>query len=468
MQSHTDPLELLGRTAAGLKLDTLPEEIVHCAKQRVLDTLGCLVAGYESGIASEIRQYLAAQGGRPEATLLPGGQKTTIVHAVLAHATYIHGLELSDAAPRGTVHPGNEIVPITLAYAEKLGVGGPAIIPALVAGYEVEIRFGRAIFPNAFYRGWWTPGMLGGIGAAVAAASMLRLDTVKMANTIGNVLNLMPTAVKQANEEGRSIKWLIGGQACAAGVMAAEMAARGVEGMREIVEGWLAVVADEVHAGRLTAGIDATQCAIDQWELASGILTKHYATVGPLTAALDATFDLIAKHAIAADAVVEIHIDATKRTALHDTLYPDNEIAARASLPYCLAVALCKRDPALLLGPAFRPEVLADEAIQHAAAKVRITQNDDYERQYPARSLARVTITMKNGKSFTQEEDRSARSRYLNPTDEDIERKFRGIATPVLGQPNTDKVVGLVAKLEALSNIGELIEALASDGAVAT
>ena len=35
----------------------------------------------------------------------------------LAHAAYIFGLELSDAAPRGTVHPGCEIVSATLAIS---------------------------------------------------------------------------------------------------------------------------------------------------------------------------------------------------------------------------------------------------------------------------------------------------------------------------------------------------------------
>ena len=100
-QAQSDPLVLLGRAAAGLKLENLPAEVVQRAKQRVLDTVGCLVAGYDAGIADEIRQFVAAQGGSPEATLLPGGQKTTISNAVLAHATYIHGLELSDAAPRG-------------------------------------------------------------------------------------------------------------------------------------------------------------------------------------------------------------------------------------------------------------------------------------------------------------------------------------------------------------------------------
>lgn len=455
-----DPLVLLGRAAANLTLENLPPEVVMRAKQRVLDTVGCLVAGYDAGIADEIRAFVLSQGGSPEATLLPGGQKTTVSLACLAHATYIHGLELSDAAPRGTVHPGNEIVPAAIAGAEKRKLGGAAVIASLVAGYEVEIRFGRALFPSAFYRGWWTPGLFGGIGSAVSMAHLLGLDAKGMDNTIGIVLNLLPTASMKANEEGETIKWLIGGQSSASGVLAAEMAARSVKGMRDVVKGWLPVLADKTLPERLTEGIrpDAT---FEQWEILSGVLTKHYATVGPLTASLDATFDLVTRNNIDAEDIGEIHVEAMRRTALFNTRHPDTDVAARASLPYCLAVAVCRKDPASLLGPAFREELLQDKAIWAAAEKVRITENEEYERRYPAQSLARVTITLNDGRSFTQEEDRSARGRYLTPTDDDIERKFRLIAVPVLGQAKSEKVIALVRGLETLRDIGELVEALA-------
>ena len=458
-QQTFDPLIVLGRAAANLKLENLPAEVVMRAKQRVLDTVGCLVAGYDAGIAEEIGAFVLSQGGSPEATLLPGGQKTTVSLACLAHATYIHGLELSDAAPRGTVHPGNEIVPAAIGGAEKRKLGGAAVIAAVVAGYEVEIRFGRSLFPSAFYRGWWTPGLFGGIGSAVAMAHVLGLDASGMDNTIGIVLNLLPTASGKANEEGETIKWLIGGQSSASGILAAEMAARSVKGMREVVKGWLPVIADKTLPERLIEGIrpDAT---FEQWEILSGVLTKHYATVGPLTASLDATFDLVEKHNINAEDIKEIHVDAMKRTAIFNTRHPKNEVAARASLPYCLAVAVCRKDPASLLGPAFRRELIEDKSIWAAAEKVRITENEDYERRYPAQSLARVTITLHNGKSFTQEDDRSARARYLTPTDEDIERKFRLIAIPVLGEAKAEKVVALVRRLETLRDIGELVEAL--------
>ena len=131
-QNAGTELVKLGAALAGLRIDNLPAEVLQRSKQRVLDTLGCLVAGYDAGIADGIRDYVLAQGGAAQATLLPGGQQTTVALAGLAHATYIHGLELSDAAPRGTVHPGNEIVPVVLALAERHGLGGAAMLPALV------------------------------------------------------------------------------------------------------------------------------------------------------------------------------------------------------------------------------------------------------------------------------------------------------------------------------------------------
>lgn len=421
-----------------------------------------MVAGYHAGIADAIRSYVLAQGGAREATLLPHGQKTTAALAGLAHGSYIHGLELSDAAPRATVHPGKEIVPAALAYAERHRVGGAAMLPAVAAGYEVEIRIGRSVFPGAFYRGWWTPGVFGAIGSAVTAGYLLGLDATRLSDAIGIVMNLLPATTTRANEEGQSFKWLIGGHACGSGLLAAEMAARGATGMRDIVNAWLPVISDEYHAERLTEGI-SSEGAFEQWELLSGILTKYYATVGCMTVALDETFDLIMQHDINAREIDEIEVECMQRLALFDTRHPENELAARASLPYCLAVAACTRDRSQLLGPAFRPEMLADPAVRAVADKVRIIVNEEYERQYPARSMARITFRMRNGACYTREGDRSARARYLTPADRDIEDKFRLIATSVLGAKKTERVIALVQRLETLPDVRELIDALCID-----
>ena len=166
------------------------------------------------------------------------------------------------------------------------------------------------------------------------------------------------------------------------------MCSSDLKGMRNVIGGFLPVIADKTLPTRLTEGI-GDDGKFTYWEVADGIVTKHYATVGPLFASLDAMFDLVAAHGLKANDVAAITVDAMKRTAVFNTVHPDNDVAARASLPFCLAVALHQQDQAALLGPAFRPEVLRDPAIRATASKVKIVENDDYERQYPARSLAR-------------------------------------------------------------------------------
>jgi len=450
-------LQQLARAAAGLRLEDLPAEAVQRARQRVLDTLACLVMGYDEGIADEIRDYVRAQGGKSEVTLLPSGEQTTAALASLAHAGYIFGLELSDAAPRGTVHPGAEVVSVALALAEREGLSGAAIIPALVAGYEIEIRFGRALHPSAFYKGWSTIGLLGSIGPAVTAAHLLGLDADRMANAIGIALQLAPAAVGRANQPG-SVKWLLGGHACATGLIAAEMASRGITGSRKI-EAWLNVISDEAKPERLLEGIGEDGC-FTQWELLSGVVTKYYAAPGPLATPIEAMFALLEKHDIPSDDIERIDADCTRRTAIFNGTNPSNELEARGSLPYCLALAACTRDPSLLLGPGYRARWLSDTGLRAMIQKVYITANEEYEAQYPARSLAKVTLHLRDSKSVSLEADRSEIRRYLHPTDAHIEAKFRMIAQPVLGDAKTARIVELAFGLEHLPAINELMQAL--------
>ena len=107
-----------------------------------------------------------------------------------------------------------------------------------------------------------------------------------------------------------------------------------------------------------------------------------------------------------------------------------------------------------------RPYVFAPLEVNSTKATVRITDNDDYEQQYPKHSKARVTLKLRDGKTVTREGDRSANPRYLTPSDQDIEKKFRMISTSVLGQAKTDKVVALVQKFETVPDMRELVEAL--------
>ena len=53
------------------------------------------------------------------------------------------------------------------------------MITAFVIGSECEYALGAASKNALYERGWWTTGVLGPVGASMAAARLLRLDAAK-------------------------------------------------------------------------------------------------------------------------------------------------------------------------------------------------------------------------------------------------------------------------------------------------
>jgi hypothetical protein len=82
------------------------------------------------------------------------------------------------------------------------------------------------------------------------------------------------------------------------------------------------------------------------------------------------------------------------------------------------------------------------------------------ERPDDPRSLAKIAVALRDGRTYSLEVDRSEIGRYLTPTDADIEQKFRLIAAPVLGERKTSRVVELAFDMEHVSDIGELMKCL--------
>src|SRR5262249_36874640 len=54
-----------------------------------------------------------------------------------------------------------------------------------VAGCEVEFAAGDAATPHLYEKGWWNTSVLGPIGAATAAARIMKLDAQKTGYAIG-------------------------------------------------------------------------------------------------------------------------------------------------------------------------------------------------------------------------------------------------------------------------------------------
>src|SRR5438132_7288780 len=99
----------------------LSDEVRHYARRHLLDTVGVMIAGAGSEVASRAEAVLAAV--RPAGRVpVPGrARRADLLDAAFLGGTAAHGIELDDGYRQGSVHPGCAVIPAALAvgYAGK-------------------------------------------------------------------------------------------------------------------------------------------------------------------------------------------------------------------------------------------------------------------------------------------------------------------------------------------------------------
>ena len=151
----------------------LPPKVAERAKHHLLDTLAAMVSGSPLLPGRRAIEYIAAQGGVREATVIGSRIVTTAVNAALANGMLAHADETDDAYYIALVHPGCAVVPAALAMAERAGRGGTALLRAIVVGYDVCARISKALGVESFRSAGFSTHSYGGVFGAAAAAGAL-------------------------------------------------------------------------------------------------------------------------------------------------------------------------------------------------------------------------------------------------------------------------------------------------------
>src|SRR3954447_13717326 len=89
----------------------LPPDVVVATKHRILDTLGAIVSGARLAPGEKAIQFVRAQGGAAEASVLTTNIKTTAINAALANGMCAHADETDDVEPVTKTHPGSAVIP---------------------------------------------------------------------------------------------------------------------------------------------------------------------------------------------------------------------------------------------------------------------------------------------------------------------------------------------------------------------
>src|SRR3984893_17041514 len=137
--------ETLANYIANAGSTPLPDSVGAKTKHHILDPLAACVSGSRLAAGERAIAYVAAEGGKTEATVIGTTLRTSAIDAAFANGMMAHADETDDSHAPSLTHPGCAVVPAALAAAEPFGAHGTAFIRAVSAGYDVGCRVASAL-----------------------------------------------------------------------------------------------------------------------------------------------------------------------------------------------------------------------------------------------------------------------------------------------------------------------------------
>lgn len=425
----------------------LPPEVMHHAKRAVIDWYAALLPGAVVAPATLLEKALAEDLDRGNARLALGRKGSTRA-AALINGAAAHTVEVDDIFKFGIYHPGAPTISAALPVAQSANASGEAFLRAVIVGYEISTRIGKAM-GRAHYKYWHNTGTVGCFGAAAAAAELYGLDAKRFAHALATSATFA-AALQQAFRMDSMSKPMHAGHAAEAGILAAAGAREGLTGSLDVIEG-------EAGFGRAMSDGPDWDKALETLgsEFHVTLMTfKNHACCGHTFAAIDGAQEaqrkLGAKPADIAKVKVGSYRAAKEVSGYED---PKTPAEARFSLKYVVANALVHGSVRLA---AFEPACMNDPVTRDLMKKIDVSIDPELDASFPGQRAARVSIETRDGRKADHLQPARKGDPELPLSDADLEDKYMELASPVLGEAKARTLVEKLWKLETIRSVDEL------------
>ncbi|GIW06607.1 MAG: MmgE/PrpD family protein [Dehalococcoidia bacterium] len=333
LREDYDLIEPLAAFVIAAAAQPLPEEIIDRTKLLLIDSLAAGYSGIRNGQIRALAESLAARRHGERGHLIGLRQKLVPTDAALVNASMIHAHGLDARFDPGDVSPLPGPVAATLALADELRLREPgAILPAIAIGVEVGCRIAAAATNRPSLS---RTAAIAALGGTAAAAVLLDLELEALIAAFGLALSqaLLPV------DEESSLGPLVAGFGAQAAVQAARLAAGGVVGPRQVIEG-PAGYARLVERGQFnrTAALDGLGAT---WRL-EDVRVQLYPVDRHAAAAVESAVQL-AGGRLAPERIQQLVIEASAAVVRAGAGKPGPAAPPaelRRSLPYLVARAL--------------------------------------------------------------------------------------------------------------------------------
>lgn len=448
-------LQSLAQQALGMSGDRIPLTVLNQARLCILDTLGCILAGTKT---EECRLILACEPEQPSEAIKVFGtsHRRGLREAIRINAYLGDVLELNDLIGG---HASIGSVTAAMGLAESVNSSGLHVLEAVVRGIEVTSRVYEAIYPSMrryTEMGLVPVGIPSTIGAAAAAAHLLRLDAQQTLNALaiaGSLAGWCPAEVIFG--QGGTVKpMLFGAQPADTGVTAAYYARAGMTGPIDLLDSKIGY-----FKTTSTNGYFDQEAWNDRWALVQP-RRKLHACCGYLHSPVDALGRL--KQKIPTDALQKGHISVRVSPYVADVVskerIPNSPNDARFHLQYCLALVACGSEVILPEHSIELDQQLLRRDIRNAMQRITVIQDASLSHYH----RCSVQVMETNGNTFEQHLSAPRGSPQEPMTDDQVIGKFRMLAEPVLGTERTAKVIVDVMTIENMTDVSILAKSLST------
>ncbi len=188
-----------------------------------------------------------------------------------------------------------------------------------------------------------------------------------------------------------------------------------------------------------------------------GTYFKLYAVCRWAHPSVDALLELMERHAVRAGEIEKIRVETFHEVTRLVNYAPRNAIAAQFSIPFALAIAATRRR--------IEPEDVSEENIRRSeildlAEKVEVVVDPEINSQFPAKTMARVT--MRTARGDFQAAVEYPRGNPENPlSDDDLKHKFRSLTAPIVGERTSEQLQAAIFDLARARDVTTLTRLLA-------
>jgi 2-methylcitrate dehydratase PrpD len=411
------------------------------AQRTFYNWLGCAIGAARHEAAEAALAAVQMLQPAAQASVLGRSESVDIASAALLNGISSHTFDFDDTHLKTIIHPAGPVASAVLALAERQGAGGREVLDALVLGIDVACRIGNVMYPDHYDRGWHITGSTGMLGAAAGCARLLRLDETQTTMALG-IAASQPIGLRE--QFGTMTKPFHPGGAARAGLMAALLASRGFTASPRALEaprGLVQVVSDK------RAWHEASDQLGQRFEISFNTY-KPFACGIVIHPSIDACVQM-RQQGVRAEQVERIELRVHSLVLeLTGKQEPQDGLQGKFSVYHGCAAGL-------IHGRAGEDE-FSDAAVNDPRAvdlrrRVQAIVDDSI-----AEESVQAVAVLKDGRRVEVHVDQAIGSLHNPLSDAQLEAKFDGLVTPVLGAVRSKQITQACRALDRMADVRSL------------